>query len=102
MNLTTLLLGLLPILLYCSSEVANYPVQYSLRTGEHKLFLATAEGPTVQTFPQSYRNESYTSAPYVGIGLLTFEAEVTSPSQLAYSIEIISITATDFTSEVTV
>ena len=37
--LTTLFITLLPLLASCASEVANYPLITTLKTGEHKLFL---------------------------------------------------------------
>ena len=69
--LTTLVTILLPLLGNCASEVANYPLITTMKTGEHKMFLETAVGPTTKNFIQPFF-VSYSSPPYVGIGLLVF------------------------------
>ena len=71
--LTTLFIILLPVLVKSASEVANYPRITTIKSGEHKIFLQTTSGPSTTDFAQSYF-VTYSSTPYVGIGLLVFEA----------------------------
>lgn len=70
--LTTLFIILLPVFVNSASEVANYPRITTIKSGEHKIFLQTTSGPASEDYLQPYF-VTYTSPPYVGIGLLVFE-----------------------------
>lgn len=84
----------------CTSEMANYPLLYTMKSGDHKLLTASTLGPATKAYGQSFF-ETFSNLPVVAIGIRDIQVSGAATngstiSTIDYYCSIGDITTTTF------
>lgn len=85
----------------CLSQLANYPVMNSIKSGDHKLLTSTRLGPTSLSYVQPFFI-TFAHSPLVAIGIRDMQIASSSSGAVNYQIVISHVNSTNFTSTLTI
>lgn len=89
----------------CATEMANYPLMTTIKSGDHKLLTASIVGPATRTYSQGFFL-TFSQLPVVAIGIRDFmlvgaATNGSTTSSIDYFCSIGSITTTSFITSLT-